>query len=40
MPLIRDAKEILKELSSLVNIIILSNIPSTSSLSRINCLKK
>ena len=39
MPLIRDAKEILKELSSLVNIIILSNIPSTSSLSRINCLK-
>ena len=34
-----SAKEILKELSSLVNIIILSNIPSTSSLSRINCLK-
>ena len=31
MPLIKDAKEVLKELSTLVNIIILSNIPKSSS---------
>ena len=40
MPFIKNAKEVLKELSYRINIIILSNIPKASSLSRINYLKK
>jgi hypothetical protein len=40
MPLIKGSKEVLYELSSLINIIILSNIPKSSSLSRIHCLKQ
>jgi len=40
MPLIKDSKEVLNELSNLINIVILSNIPKSSSLSRINYLKR
>ncbi|MDG2001271.1 MAG: hypothetical protein P8J46_05750 [Alphaproteobacteria bacterium] len=40
MPFINNSKEVLKELSYRINIIILSNIPKTSSLDRINYLKK
>ncbi len=39
MPFITGAKEVLKELSNIINIIILSNIPKDSSLNRINYLK-
>ena len=40
MPFIKNAKEVLKELSYRINIIILSNIPKASSLNRINYLKQ
>ena len=39
MPLIKNAKEVLRELSKIVNIVILSNIPKSSSDDRIKCLK-
>ena len=40
MPFINNAREVLKELSTRINIIILSNIPKDSSSDRINYLKK
>jgi hypothetical protein len=40
MPLIKNAKKTLEELSNKINIVILSNIPMASSNDRIACLKK
>jgi len=40
MPLIKNAKEVLSELSKKLNVIILSNIPQSSAVDRIKCLKK